>query len=131
MSETLRVLIQGSVTVKNPLGTSAPQKMRSLEKSCSGVVTAIAGAARAIARDARAPSLRRRGDRLRGARDVDLALGVAHRLDRLGELGAELWSGSRITRVPWIGQSKWRASRAIIGFALQGRPKNVTSMPRA
>ena len=34
--------------------------------------------------------------------------------------------GRRIMRMPWIGQSKWRASRAISGLALVRRPKKVT-----
>src|SRR5580658_1406989 len=39
-------------------------------------------------------------------------------------------SGRRMTRTPITGQSKCRASRAIAGFALQRRPKNVMSTPR-
>ena len=69
---------------------------------------------------------------LHGACDVDLAVGVARRRDRLGQLDAEaVAAGSRTTRMPWIGQSKCRASCAISGLALARRPKNVTSTPLA
>ncbi len=33
--------------------------------------------------------------------------------------------------MPWIGQSTWRASRAISGLARGRRPKKVTGTPRA
>ena len=77
------------------------------------------------------PAFDHGGDRLHGACDVDLAVGVARR--RRSPRSARSGSGCRdrrTTRMPWIGQSMCRASRAISGLALQRRPKNVTSTPR-
>ena len=57
---------------------------------------------------------------MHGAGNVDAAVGIARRRDRLGELEAEAVAGQRTTRAPWIAHSVWRASLATSGLALTG-----------
>ena len=71
------------------------------------------------------------GDRLRRARDVDPALGVAHRFDRIGDLAPELVAVGQADDAHAMDRAidvagKLRQQRD----ALQARPKKVTSTPR-
>ena len=76
------------------------------------------------------PAFDHRRDRLHRALDVDAAVGVAHRLDRVGHFAPEAVAVGLADDAHAVDRhSVCRASIATSGLARHLRPKNVTSTP--
>ena len=103
------------------------------DRQVTAVINASGGAARAIAPGcSRTQPSTTDGNRPASCAHVDAALRIARQLDRLGEFAAEMMAVGQPHRCGRRGSGIRGGARAgaIIGLALQGRPKNVTSTPR-